>query len=99
MPGGVDQAAQVLDDLGGFLHSGLRPVVGLEADRVDAMVHSVHGLPANRESGLPAELADLLDRVAGPVVDRGCAQFTGLVQPLGYAVDDINLGRAFSSAL
>ena len=34
MPGRVDQPGQVLDDLGGLLRPGPRPVVGLEADRV-----------------------------------------------------------------
>src|SRR5947209_6988776 len=95
MPGRVDQPSQVLDDLGGFLHSRLRPVVGLEPDRVDAIVHSTHGLLTDRQPRLPAELADLLDWIAGPVIDRGRAQFTSLVQPLGYAVDDIDLGCTF----
>jgi hypothetical protein len=30
-----------------------------------------------------------------PVVDRGRAQFTSLVQPLGYAVDNVDFGHAF----
>src|SRR2546430_4936671 len=57
----IDQTGQIMNDLIWLLAGGISAVARLKANRIDATVHSAHGLfTTPRRSGLCAQAAALL---------------------------------------
>src|SRR6266699_4139934 len=83
----IDQAGQIMNDLIGLLAGGISAVARLKANRIDATVHSAHGLfTTPRSPGLCAQAAallqDLFDRVASAKVNRDGSKLPSFGQPL-----------------
>ena len=81
-PSRVDQAHEITDDLTGILLAGVQAAACLETDGVDSDHYSAHLLLAWYAAAeqAPAELQDLLDRVAVAGVDWDKARLPGLLQ-------------------
>jgi hypothetical protein len=95
-PSWIDQAREITDDLTRILLAGVQAAACLETDGVDSHHYSAHLLLAWYAAAepSPAELQDLLDRVAVAGVDRDKAHLPGLLQAFIDQVNRVHLGRS-----
>src|SRR2546423_333687 len=88
----------VQNDFIGLLAAGISAVARLKANRIDATVHSAHGIfPTPRRTSIFAEASalfqDLFDRVADAKVNRKSSQLPSFRQPLRNIVHHVHFGR------
>src|SRR4051812_48329768 len=94
----IDQTGQIMNDLVWLLPGGISAVARLKANRIDATVHSAHGIfPTPRRASIFAQAAalfqDLFDRVAGAEVNRDGSKLPSFGQPLRDVVHHVHFGR------
>src|SRR6266700_5524062 len=94
----IDQTGQIMNDLIWLLAGGISAVARLKANRIDATVHSAHGLfTTPRRSGLCAQAAallqDLFHRIALAEVNRDGSQLPSFGKPLRDVVHHVHFGR------
>ena len=92
LAGRVDQAGEVGDHLCGFSLAGPERSCAWNPTASMPASTPAHRRLAGRQAALPAQLADLLDRVPLAVVDGTAASWPALSSRLGHLVDDVDLG-------